>query len=120
MRISDWSSDVCSSDLENLVVEGVIPDFGRIAREAAPDMAAPVDHRDRGPAEQRRWQLGLRLVRTADHQRRVEGAVAGEPQRLATRRRRRLCQQRGEARTGERRGGNECGSTGSSGWAPYH
>src|SRR3546814_2483012 len=94
MRISDWSSDVCSSDLvagagedddvgrvfldrdlhrqreiigrENLVVEGVIPDFGRIAREAAPDMAAPVDHRDRGPAEQRRWQLGLRLVRTAD------------------------------------------------------
>src|SRR3546814_18744959 len=33
MRISDWSSDVCSSDLESFAAEGKVPaDFALVAR----------------------------------------------------------------------------------------
>src|SRR3546814_21102986 len=108
MRISDWSSDVCSSDLagkalpadadqrlrdrtaervagagqdddvggelldrdlhrerevigrENLMAESIIPHIGRIAGEAAPDMAADVDQRQIGRAScrERECQYG--------------------------------------------------------------
>src|SRR3546814_17647180 len=50
---------------ENLVVEGVIPDFGRIAREAAPAMAAPVDQRAPGPPDPQRRPPGLKTGGTA-------------------------------------------------------
>src|SRR3546814_7569106 len=68
---------LCRSEVigrENLMAESIIPHIGRIAGEAAPDMAAAVDQRQRGTAEQRGGQLGFRLVRAAAHQRRVEGA----------------------------------------------
>src|SRR3546814_12864421 len=113
MRISDWSSDVCSSDLagkalpadadqrlrdraaervagagqdddvrgellerdlhrerevigrENLMAESLIPHIGRIAGEAAPDMATAVEQRQRVHAEQRRRQHRFSLYRAA-------------------------------------------------------
>src|SRR3546814_7971405 len=69
------------------MAESIIPHIGRIAGEAAPDMAAAVDQRQRGTAEQRGGQLGFRLVRAAAHQWRVEGAMTGEAQGVASRRR---------------------------------
>src|SRR3546814_977235 len=45
MRISDWSSDVCSSDLQ--VAEGA-RDCGRLALELQADEAAALPHHDGG------------------------------------------------------------------------
>src|SRR3546814_5205798 len=64
MRISDWSSDVCSSDLDHLIhaqPEGAHGDAGQHAqkqgRDAGGDQPAPVerkasDERDRRQAEE--------------------------------------------------------------------
>src|SRR3546814_1017147 len=42
MRISDWSSDVCSSDLENELGEARLAAKGRRAGFAAPDVNADI------------------------------------------------------------------------------
>src|SRR3546814_19938764 len=49
MRISDWSSDVCSSDLLAVVVDGVIVDFGEPPR-GLDDGRTLYDHSDVEPA----------------------------------------------------------------------
>src|SRR3546814_2143568 len=93
MRISDWSSDVCSSDL---------PGAEHAERRA--------HHRD----------IADRIVARADPHRthvRVAGAVAIEQQRdhdIGGERK------RADRRSEERRVGKTCVSTCRSWWSPYH
>src|SRR3546814_13506942 len=97
MRISDWSSDVCSSDL-----------VGDIVAEAAPPGLAAVDARGDG---------GGRILR--DHHPVLPAEIAIEPSRVivnAVVRRKQCCIDRSE----ERRVGKECVSTCRSRWSPYH
>src|SRR3546814_6582199 len=90
LRISDWSSDVCSSDLRRLGEgrELAVGHFMRVDPEAA---HARLAHRA---------FLGIDVVLA--HQ---EGA-AGEPDRRV-------------GRSEERRVGKECVSTCRSRWSPY-
>src|SRR3546814_11866955 len=101
MRISDWSSDVCSSDLEE-------------AEERRPDKHAGDHLADdlrlaeiflRGPADG--------AADEQDHRDLEEKMDAEVGRRIA---RRRIDRGRSE----KRRVGKECVSTGSSGWAPEH
>src|SRR3546814_20843620 len=91
MRISDWSSDVCSSDL---------------AVESLADLPVVLQAELRPPVQRLvlRPLVGHRLLalrqRDADH---VDVVPAGE-----------------EQRSEERRVGKECVSTCSSRWSPYH
>src|SRR3546814_16902968 len=98
MRISDWSSDVCSSDLvqdEQVVFVGMaLPvQMRRCFRIAGEDQARPVDAMAGGFAA----QVGAGLRRGFQ-----------QPQHTA------------RARSEERRVGKECVSTCRSRWSPYH
>src|SRR3546814_17030674 len=123
MRISDWSSDVCSSDLDR-------DREGRQQRQpqlAGRGVVAPYDVDEPGivgPAVRPLERLAL-VVRVAgiDRVADEEGfhlvgmAGGGEP-------RRRLQRRGGEGlvapRSEERRGGKECVSTGRSRWWTVH
>src|SRR3546814_11775256 len=102
MRISDWSSDVCSSDLFPLD-ESVarIAQGGDCDRAAAQFGAFAIQEGQRGiaPAEQ------------------LESERADRALTLRFLRRKR-CE--GPARSEGRRVGKECVSTGRSRWSPYH
>src|SRR3546814_15911348 len=95
MRISDWSSDVCSSDLISRATdrerERVPRNRGRSFAGGAmrPSSSTAYDRRDRG--------CGI-----------FELCVCDQRQR------------RGQSRSEERRVGKECVSTCRSGWWPYH
>src|SRR3546814_6766557 len=65
MRISDWSSDVCSSDLRHPVQHGRLPD------QAAPRRAGP-----RVPHDPRAGEGGVRAARRAAPQHLHQLAVA--------------------------------------------
>src|SRR3546814_20615167 len=103
MRISDWSSDVCSSDLLEHLALGV---------ELARDLAIEVEvgrHPGQGLADlAQRFQRHRRLAAT-----RVEAArdVEARPRAL---------QPVGLVRSEERRGGKEWGRTGRYGGSPLH
>src|SRR3546814_18219806 len=97
MRISDWSSDVCSSDL-----------FARINMRQTQQIArqAPVDHRQLGAAK---------LLSNDDFDLEpANGQHTAKPQQVA--RHADAKQQRSE----ERRVGKECVSTCRSRWSPSH
>src|SRR3546814_19318895 len=117
MRISDWSSDVCSSDLEAEVGFGGV-DFGghvvtverqarfepqRIARAEADGLyffhrAERIGKGGEGFARQRNLEAVLAgVARAADADRHAVPVIRSE----------------------ERRVGKECVSTCRSGWAPY-
>src|SRR3546814_19482113 len=109
MRISDWSSDVCSSDLNEARGVRIKVDGARIARLARFD---EVVHRrafgDRG--------FG-RLAHLRPRGEHLAKALAGELDQFRADRR----LDRGVARrSGERRVGKECVSTCRSRWWPYH
>src|SRR3546814_18901583 len=94
MRISDWSSDVCSSDL--LPIDSVLA--GRLA------------------AAGYILQMNLSyLFITYDYESHP-AAIAG----LSRRRRPRQLQRGRRTRSEARRVGKECGSTCRSRWSPYH
>src|SRR3546814_1005624 len=96
MRISDWSSDVCSSDLEDAVYDSqAIRGFIGIdlGRESAPDATTLLRFR--------------RLLETHQLTRVLFETIN---QHLASR----------GLRSEERRVGNECVSTCRSWWSPYH
>src|SRR3546814_19123533 len=100
MRISDWSSDVCSSDLPALLlVDGA---FGREAGFQA--VEADLLARIHAEAVLAGVHALERAVDLADQ---LAVAVAGTQfQRVL--------------RSEERRVGQECGSTCRSRWSPYH
>src|SRR3546814_1548536 len=90
MRISDWSSDVCSSDLA-----------------AGGDRQALRQHQDEGTQiDVARGEAGLGEDRHGrERQRRLRDIIAGIGLQL---------------RSEERRVGKECVSTCRSRWSPYH
>src|SRR3546814_20812875 len=102
MRISDWSSDVCSSDLappqpgddagEDRAHRPHLPDRGNHRQQ---DPHRPVRAGPQNRRELRLQQLRL-LQRKADRPQ-AEGGVSSEG----------------------RRGGEECGNTCRSRWSPY-
>src|SRR3546814_4276757 len=103
MRISDWSSDVCSSDL-------LVYDVSRWGRFQDPDEAAACELRCKRAgitvhycAEQfeNDGTIGSSIIKT------VKRAMAGEYSRELS-------------RSEERRVGKECVSTCGSRWSPYH
>src|SRR3546814_18977118 len=106
MRISDWSSDVCSSDLDDpeTLLENLKAQFPKAilmrGDQAYESLVKQVIEFVDAPA------MGLNLpldVRGTAFQERVWKVFLEIP-----------------ARSEERRGGNECVSTGRSRWSPYH
>src|SRR3546814_15216253 len=120
MRISDWSSDVCSSDLVNALGEpGIV--FDREPERLYPQstMAAHA----LGFIEFSGH--GARGMERALDQRLLDPAMRGEPVALSldTRVQAAMESELGAAvskRSEERRVGTECVSTCRSRWSPYH
>src|SRR3546814_9795593 len=102
MRISDWSSDVCSSDLPKEWTESFVDVMGQLVQEFAWSTNAPLTgfnlYRTDGG-----WLL---VIKTVSLQRGALVAFFGgaDP----------------GARSEERRVGKECVSTCRSRWSPYH
>src|SRR3546814_10966205 len=97
MRISDWSSDVCSSDLRSEIFTGRVERKGIHADREKIDEAAAVDG-----GSVRRGQCHIVGARVA----RLAGRAAGGGG--------------GSGRSEERRVGKECVSPCRSRWSPYH
>src|SRR3546814_12333261 len=97
MRISDWSSDVCSSDLE-------VCEIG-IAEQGMEDAGCPIDPFGEQAALHQRPRARVEPSGAGD----VVGAQAGDhgPHEQLE-------------RSEERRVGKECVSTCRSRWSPYH
>src|SRR3546814_12095527 len=104
MRISDWSSDVCSSDL-------TLEKFGGLGIIAA--MVAAVSLGQRLVEIDRPRERACETVIVADRNRRGLDHAGGDSA-LAHR------FERDPERSEERRVGKECVSTGRSRWSPYH
>src|SRR3546814_13315558 len=105
MRISDWSSDVCSSDLAACVREGRAG-FRLLGHRRTPGPGCAGQGLRRGPqqVEVATWQS-----QRAAKPRRRRGAVSDRLERLAA-----------HARSEERRVGKECVSTCRSRWSRMH
>src|SRR3546814_9733119 len=104
MRISDWSSDVCSSDLVDAGHGDALPETRTLALDQGRHRA------DRRPQAMRIEQS---LIDGLDRLPRY-GGLAGELAAIGP-------QQRGGfERSEERRGGKEGVSTGRARWLPYH
>src|SRR3546814_17358982 len=95
MRISDWSSDVCSSDL---------------AQRGPPLIGAAPENAHHQHREERR---GGKRERRRHHEQNVGGLAGRHPGRG-----KRHGQQ--QYRSQERRVGKECGRTGRYRWSAYH
>src|SRR3546814_12126335 len=98
MRISDWSSDVCSSDLSSVLSGGAMHEEGQLAVrygfEQRPDI----------------WRKGLwhgRIVDPHRFQRALNGGVRAQNVPSAV-------------RSDERRVGKECVSACRSRWSPFN
>src|SRR3546814_4951450 len=100
LRISDWSSDVCSSDLIELA--SALAERSRTRRAQRTQRVQPRDARFLCPPSGLLVQR-LRVVAKLAH-------VAQHQPGFARRRR----------RSAERRVGKECVSTCRSRWSPYH
>src|SRR3546814_16599905 len=98
MRISDWSSDVCSSDLDAAVDPEHV---------AGHELSLGAEQRAGDAAVHRPGQLGL--VVGHDLPDGVEGVGLGAELEHAV-----------QERSEERRVGKECVSTCRSRWSPYH
>src|SRR3546814_1586110 len=96
LRISDWSSDVCSSDLGG-------------HRRHAQDVAGVTVHDDDGAGFVAEAPRGEGLESGVDRQRQGRAGLVGNGRKLAH-----------QLRSEERRVGKECVSTCRSRWSPYH
>src|SRR3546814_14859299 len=99
MRISDWSSDVCSSDLRQLVL--IDNDANIIAHVSGPNLEATT------PPPEAISQAPKGYSYEAESQSMWIWRELGESGIIA-------------ARSEERRVGKECVSTCRSRWSPYH
>src|SRR3546814_20986507 len=105
MRISDWSSDVCSSDLFALRIEGLVPNgipagIGVEIDFAAFDQGGPDRlRRTDMPLFRRTDKVVVRVTERLRQSAEVSGHTVGDRQRV--------------------RLGKECVSTCRSRWAPY-
>src|SRR3546814_1434659 len=62
MRISDWSSDVCSSDLAEQFVEMFIPDFEQRAAQATPQRVREIELAHAAPVHQAALQRAVGIA----------------------------------------------------------
>src|SRR3546814_1613954 len=107
MRISDWSSDVCSSDL----IVGQESGIDRLTAEALVKLAHKLRaFQDKGLAEVPSTRL---LVATS--QLIVQGTPVKRACQVAL-----ISPLSDDARSEERRVGHECGRTCRSRWSQYH
>src|SRR3546814_13926345 len=107
MRISDWSSDVCSSDLHVGEAEGNAELL--VAHFEAPELVLQHDGHLAGVAlAQRVRNLAVEMIGAEGD---VEMVAAGQAVLRDVDKR---------PRSEERRVGKECGSTGRSRWSQYH
>src|SRR3546814_11162634 len=104
MRISDWSSDVCSSDLPDVFHDV----FGHVPLLADPVFADYMQAYGRGGLRSLQYGALHRLSRLYWHT--VEFGLVREKGELRIY----------GARSEERRVGKECVSTCRSRWSPYH
>src|SRR3546814_18395601 len=103
MRISDWSSDVCSSDLVvGQAIEAFAPDCIHIATEGPLGVAA------------RRWCLEKRYRFTTAYHTQFPDYISARTKLPKSYFWRYI------SRSEERRVGKECVSTCRSRWSPYH
>src|SRR3546814_13995945 len=115
MRISDWSSDVCSSDLgrNELIGLGDVLAFDDLAFDL-PGQPQLIQHLGRGQTIRRGFRVGdgqvLEAVALEHLALAVDITVLGRPQR----------QRADRLRSEERRGGKECVSTWRSRWSQSH
>src|SRR3546814_13270184 len=111
MRISDWSSDVCSSDLEaEAITEAEVREVDGIVE--IPGAAAFLA---RLPAE--RWAVVTSAPRALAY---VRIAAAGLPMPPLVIGAEDVAKGKPAPRSEERRVGKECVSTCRSRWSPYH
>src|SRR3546814_13970162 len=106
MRISDWSSDVCSSDLYRRQHEGAGPEV-----DARVEAVEPIPHRPPGdrPGDEVGYDDGLgELPGEQPHDVAAAGAHHLADADLLS------------PRSEERRVGKECVRTCRSRWSPYH
>src|SRR3546814_13269655 len=97
MRISDWSSDVCSSDLD-MIIQNVGRDKGETDvtfTVPAGDLARSLDI-----LESQKGEIGFNRIISDTKVAKISVVGVG--------------------RSEERRGGKECVSTCRSRWSPYH
>src|SRR3546814_20544653 len=104
MRISDWSSDVCSSDLWETLPDDLKAIVRAAARDVNGDMLDDYNAKNMEALEQLREQ-GVEVRRLPDEVLSRLKEVAAEVV---------------DARSEERRVGKECVSTCRSRWSPYH
>src|SRR3546814_11054327 len=114
MRISDWSSDVCSSDLDANPL--VSPDGGKIAYLGFDDKLRAYENNqlyvmNRDGSGKRSltadWDYGVDAIEWAADGRSVYAQYDDHGETK-------------DARSEERRVGKECDSTCRSRWSPYH
>src|SRR3546814_10104897 len=111
MRISDWSSDVCSSDLAG--ADG--DDVARLVGEALAGAVAVLQRREHG-AEEQHQAVGILVVGVHRLGHQILHVAADGGQRIAVGDPEAV----GADRSEERRVGKECVSTCRSRWSPYH
>src|SRR3546814_14970014 len=105
MRISDWSSDVCSSDLGGSHLRAL----GRCRAACAPPFLPNEHAADAHPASASIWPTRFRALaqhRKKMHSHRVASQTGPDIKRLLS--------------SDERRDGKECVSTCRSRWSPYN
>src|SRR3546814_11426014 len=108
MRISDWSSDVCSSDLPLETVARVYDELGlALTAQARGAMARHLETDHHASAPKRAYTLAEYGLDAAA----IEAAFAPYIDRFSLAR---------EKNSAERRSGKECGRTCSSRCAPDH
>src|SRR3546814_15334945 len=112
MRISDWSSDVCSSDLMiRKRVSGRDAAAGQMVEDRQSAMDVQATAIEIGGDQPRQLIYFRRLRMLFTHPPLVGDKHIGAHQRSAA---------DGEPRSEERRVGKECVSTCRSWWSPYH
>src|SRR3546814_17438379 len=109
MRISDWSSDVCSSDLNTAPAAAVTAHF--VAEEFGPDALVFLMAADHAIGNQAAFEAAVKSAVDVASQGYIVtfGITPTRPETGF-----------GSLRSEERRVGKECVSTCRSRWAPYH
>src|SRR3546814_15338473 len=105
MRISDWSSDVCSSDLKTTLANALLAEIAAtgdrvLVLEDTVELQCTA--RDHVPL---RTRMGVVTMQEL-----VRATMRLRPDRVVV----------GEVRSDERRVGKECVSTCRSRWSPFH
>src|SRR3546814_13977678 len=124
MRISDWSSDVCSSDLQTAhsSTKNAFLYFTQSIVVMCSSKACKVDWDKRTDSTAYVWDVSkcVGQVCACQDQRWLHFRWCIQRGCSTSRRQVVFCLQRREVRSEERRVGKECVSTCRSRWSPYH